>query len=172
MQPQDPNVRVLAQHYIENFTGLTTVTITLAYTPQQTVDGIGLEQVYKNGKLLAAGAVSSTTNALVMHRERRTGSTSATWTLSNTPDTGLELVFLNGTLLDAIAGAGHYTVSGAVVTLGTAPVVGDVLVAWYPTTTATTSSLGTSYTIAGNVITLDTAAIAGDVFLVNYPYRT
>lgn len=56
--PADSNERALAQVYRERFTGLTGTAITLAYTPAQTADSVGLERVYKNGALLdhAGGA--------------------------------------------------------------------------------------------------------------------
>ena len=50
--------RVLAQVYLEQQTGLTTATITLAKSVAQTQDGVSLLLLFKNGALLknAAGA--------------------------------------------------------------------------------------------------------------------
>lgn len=173
MQPDSENVRALAQVYREEFTGLTTATVTLAQEPARTVDGVGVEQVYRNGRLLAATAVTTTSDAMTttFARERRTGSTSTTWTLADAPDTGLELVWKNGTLLDPSV---DYAIAGDTITLGAAPVGADVLIAWYPVTATSSSSSsdGTSYTIAGTTLTLDADLTADDVLVVQYPYRT
>lgn len=52
--PESPNVRALAFHYRETFTGLTSDTVTLAYTPVRTVNDVGLESVTLNGQRLSA----------------------------------------------------------------------------------------------------------------------
>lgn len=56
-------------------------------------------------------------------RERFTGLTTTTVTLSNTPLSGFESVFKNGVLLDP----NTYTISGQVITLGSALTGTDVV---------------------------------------------
>ncbi len=51
-EPQNDNIRALAQMYHERFTGLTGTEITLLNVPARTVDDVALEQVFKNGVLL------------------------------------------------------------------------------------------------------------------------
>lgn len=65
-------------------------------------------------------------------RETRTGSTSATWDLTNKVIEGYELIFKNGLLLQG--GGTDYSVSGARITFAVAPIVGDrtTAVYWYP----------------------------------------
>lgn len=169
LPPADANVRALGQIYVERFTDSTATALTLTYQPVQTQDEVDLIQVYKNGKLLTTTAQSTTTNATTPHQDTRTGSTSTTWTLGNTPDSGTLLLFKNGALLRDPA---DYTISGATITLASAPVSGDWLLASYATTTSTTSSAGTSYTLSGQTITLDEALVAADQVVVHYPYRT
>lgn len=64
-------------------------------------------------------------------RERFTGLTTAIITLANEPVDGFELVHKNGALLDPSGGASGYSISGKVVTLGTAAIAGDVFVIFY-----------------------------------------
>lgn len=63
--------------------------------------------------------------------ERFTGGTSATLTLANKAIAGLEQVYKNGTLLDANKGTPDYTLSGATLTLGTAPLSTDIIRVFY-----------------------------------------
>lgn len=56
LSPATPNERALANVYAETFTGVTGLTLALAYEPALTVNGVGLEQLYKNGTLIAAGS--------------------------------------------------------------------------------------------------------------------
>lgn len=51
-QPETPNVRVLGQELIEEFTGLTTADVTLAEQPLETLGGAALLLVFKNGTLV------------------------------------------------------------------------------------------------------------------------
>ena len=53
-----------------------------------------------------------------------------TYTLANTPVTGSVHLFLNGVRQNAGAG-NDYTISGATITFGTAPLSGDVVLADY-----------------------------------------
>lgn len=64
-------------------------------------------------------------------RETRTGSTSATWDLTNKVIDGYELVFKNGLLLQSVT---DYSVSGARITFVVAPIVGDrtTVMYYYP----------------------------------------
>lgn len=84
----------------------------------------------------SAGAVATTADPTKIPRFTRmafretpsgtiNGSTTA-FTLANTPVTGTESVYLNGILQDAGAG-NDYTISGAVITMLTAPLTGDKL---------------------------------------------
>src|SRR5262249_40062634 len=52
--PETPNVRMLAQEYRESQTGVT-ASMTLTYTPLQTLDGQGLELVFVDGDFLQPG---------------------------------------------------------------------------------------------------------------------
>ena len=60
--PPSTNERILAQQYIEQKTGLTTTTITLAKSVAITQDGVPLILLFKNGAALqrAAGASNFT----------------------------------------------------------------------------------------------------------------
>lgn len=168
MPPENANEQALASVYREDFTGLTTATVTLTYPVLRTVNDVGVEQVFRNGKLLSATAASASTSATTIHRERRTGSTSATWVLSATPDAGTEQVVKNGVVLDPSV---DYSIATATITLASAPGAGDVLLAWYPSSASSSSSAGTSYTIDQNILTLDSALVSTDVLVVHYRYR-
>jgi hypothetical protein len=61
-------------------------------------------------------------------RETRTGSTSATWDLTNRVIEGYELIFKNGLLLNPVT---DYTVSDNRITFGVAPIAGDRTTAVY-----------------------------------------
>jgi len=63
-------------------------------------------------------------------RERFTGSTSTTITLANNAVAGTEFVWKNGALLDPPPGTA-YSISGAVITLGSSRLTGDVFVISY-----------------------------------------
>lgn len=65
-QPETPNVRVLAQEYREEFTGLTTAVVTLANAPLETVNGVGLELVFKNGALVAPSTYTIDANVITL----------------------------------------------------------------------------------------------------------
>ena len=54
-----PLERTLAQVYREEFTGLTTVALTLTNPVAQTLDGKSLLLLFKNGTLLSEGAGAS-----------------------------------------------------------------------------------------------------------------
>lgn len=71
------------------------------------------------------------------YHERVTGSTASSITLTYQPaqtQDGVSLVrlFKNGALLDDQGGASAYTISGQVITLGTALIVGDIVHVFYP----------------------------------------
>lgn len=53
--PAGANERVLAQEYREELTGVTGSTLTLTHQPLRTVNGLGLELLFKNGTLLTPG---------------------------------------------------------------------------------------------------------------------
>jgi hypothetical protein len=53
--PQDDNVRALAMHYREVIAGITGSTFSLQNAPASTVDGEGLEIIFKNGLLMTPG---------------------------------------------------------------------------------------------------------------------
>ena len=57
--PPSQTERALAQVYREEFTGLTTVTLTLTNPVAQTLDGKSLLLLFKNGTLLSEGAGAS-----------------------------------------------------------------------------------------------------------------
>ena len=63
--PANANERVLAQEYRETQTGLTDVTLTLAHPPLLTVNGLGLELLFKNGALLVPGTDYTISGAVV-----------------------------------------------------------------------------------------------------------
>lgn len=54
--PPTPMERALGQVYREEFTGLTTVAVTLTNAVAQTLDGKSLLLLFKNGALLSEGA--------------------------------------------------------------------------------------------------------------------
>lgn len=64
-------------------------------------------------------------------RERFTGLTTATITLADPAVEGFELLIKNGAVLDPAGGAGGYTISGTIITLGTAAIAGDVFIVFY-----------------------------------------
>lgn len=64
-------------------------------------------------------------------RERFTGLTVATITLSQPASVGVEMVWKNGSALDPNGGASGYSISGKTITLGTAAIAGDVFVCLY-----------------------------------------
>lgn len=55
-----PNERALGQWYTERLTGLTGSTVTLSYTVAQTLNGVPLVLVFKNGTLLDPGGGGAT----------------------------------------------------------------------------------------------------------------
>lgn len=63
--PESPNVRALAQCYLETFTGLTVATVTLTHTPVRTVDDVGLEAVLLNGQRLTVGSDYTINGAVI-----------------------------------------------------------------------------------------------------------
>jgi hypothetical protein len=70
-----------------------------------------------------------------LHRESRTGSTSATWPLSNKPmydvndlESSPVFVYKNGALLQPLV---DYTVAGDIITFAVAPIAGDRTTAVY-----------------------------------------
>jgi len=70
-----------------------------------------------------------------LHRESRTGSTSATWALANKPmfdpndlESAPLFMYKNGALLQPTT---DYTVAGDIITLAVAPIAGDRLTAIY-----------------------------------------
>lgn len=65
-QPESPNVRALAQEYRERFTGLSTAVVTLAQVPMQTVNGQGLELVFKNGALVDPSTYTTAGNVITL----------------------------------------------------------------------------------------------------------
>ena len=52
------------------------------------------------------------------------------FTLANTPETGTEMIFLNG-ILQNVGGSNDYTISGDTITFNNAPLATDTLLAWY-----------------------------------------
>jgi hypothetical protein len=118
-----------------------------ARTPVGTALTAGQLYVGSGSNLAAAvalsGDVSSVSNTgavtlnpatimkLANHIVRETPSgtingSNVTFTLANTPISGTEMIFLNGILQDAGAG-NDYTISGATITMLTAPATGDKL---------------------------------------------
>ena len=94
-------------------------------------------------------------------REIPTGlinSSNVTFTLSQTPATGSEQVFMNGILQESGAG-NDYTISAAIITFSVAPITGAVIVVTY---SSATSVLGFTnpMTTLGDVIFGNTAGVA------------
>lgn len=79
------------------------------------------------GRVTAASNVAVLTAANFVKRETPSGTingTNTTFTLANTPITGMEEVFLNGVLQD-VGGTNDYTISAATITFTSAPITGD-----------------------------------------------
>lgn len=77
-----------------------------------------------------------------------------------TPTSGPELLFINGTLRDP----NTYTRTGSRIDLGGPLTAGSIVVLWY-------QANGGGYTVAGKTLTFDTALTATDVIVVHYQYR-
>lgn len=83
--------------------------------------------VSNTGSVTLASGVMKSTNYIV--RETPTGTingSNTSFTLANTPVSGTEQIYLNGILQDAGAG-NDYTISGATITMLSAPLTGDKL---------------------------------------------
>lgn len=163
-RPASANERALGQWYTERFTSLTGTTVPLSYTVAETLNLVPLLLVFKNGTYV--DATSGSLAVPVWYRERTTGITGTSLSLGHTPDSGSELVFKNGALLDP-GNASVYTISGNIITLGAAAVAGDVFVVHY----RATSSAAAGYSVSGSTLTMGTALVGGDVVDVFYLYR-
>lgn len=157
--PLSPTERTLAQEYRDEFTGITGTSLTLTHLPAQTVDGVGLELLFKNGELLDGGGTM------------RESVQSASFTLAREPVPSTLLLFDNGILIDptygtTISASHHESFTGTTsttITLGATPVG---LVQVYKN--GTPINTPADYTISGNVITLASAPVTSDVFDVYY----
>jgi len=104
---------------------------TPAITMQTSVTGM----LKGNGTAISAAVVSTDymAQSSFVVRETPTGSingANTTFTLANTPIAGTEQVFQNGLLLQPLAG-NDYTISGATITMLTAPPTGDKILVTY-----------------------------------------
>lgn len=78
-------------------------------------------------------AILAAVQGIFIDKETPTGlinSSNVTYTLANTPIVGSEHVYLNGLLMES-GGGNDYTISGATITMLTAPTTGDRLKATY-----------------------------------------